>query len=351
MDIGSMASLVRQITESRFSIRRAAQSPLLAPSALGRMANVLAHALTGERRDATVSASAKAGILAATRGVRMKGLTAIKATTRRLVSLAATFCLALIMWHHAPACASEQVVSVPLADNESIAYLLTQKDGNQPAWVLVMFPGGDGAMELAQASDGAITMRLKKNFLVRARTLLVDDRFATAIVDAPSDQPGGYSDSFRASARHVQDVARVAADLRVRFPTAKLVLVGTSRGTISSAYLGRALPDTWDAVVHTSTLSSPARGQALPLAGFNYGEIHARQLFVHHVDDGCFLCSFSAAKSIADNGHDLIAVSGGSARGNPCEAMGHHGFYGQDGAVVAALKAWISGGEWPKEVN
>jgi hypothetical protein len=31
--------------------------------------------------------------------------------------------------------------------------------------------------------------------------------------------------------------------------------------------------------------------------------------------------------------------------------MGHHGFYGQDEAVVAALKAWISGTDWPKEVD
>lgn len=34
MDIGWMASLVRQITEPRFSIRRAAPSPLFAPYAL-----------------------------------------------------------------------------------------------------------------------------------------------------------------------------------------------------------------------------------------------------------------------------------------------------------------------------
>lgn len=75
------------------------------------------------------------------------------------------------------------------------------------------------------------------------------------------------------------------------------------------------------------------------MIGFNHEEIHARQLFVHHVDDGCFLCSFSAAKHIAHNDHDLIAVSGGSARGNPCEAMGHHGFYGQDEAVVALRRS------------
>jgi hypothetical protein len=270
---------------------------------------------------------------------------------RRLASLAMAVFVTLFVWHAAPACALEQVVSLPVADNATISYLLTQKDGSHPEWILVMFAGGDGALQLAQASDGAISMRLKNNFLVRARTLLADERFATALVDAPSDQPGGYSDTFRASPRHAQDIARIAADLRTRFSEAKLVLVGTSRGTISSAFIGRALPDTWDAVIHTSTLSSPARGQALPLIGFNYGEIHARQLFVHHVDDGCFLCSFSAAKRIADDGHDLIAVSGGSAKGNPCEAMGHHGFYGQDQAVVAALKAWISGAQWPKEID
>lgn len=71
----------------------------------------------------------------------MKGLTAINATSRRLVSLTVTLCIALLMWHQTLAHASEQVVSVPLADNGSIAYLLTQKDGSQPTWILVMLPG------------------------------------------------------------------------------------------------------------------------------------------------------------------------------------------------------------------
>ncbi|HEY3598382.1 MAG TPA: hypothetical protein VGL08_12830, partial [Paraburkholderia sp.] len=89
-----------------------------------------------------------------------------------------------------------------------------------------------------------------------------------------------------------------------------------------------------------------------PLIGFDYGSIRARQLFVHHVDDGCFLCSFDAAKRIADSGgYALIAVHGGEVRSKPCEALSHHGFYGNDDAVVAAIKAWISGAEWPKEVD
>jgi hypothetical protein len=248
--------------------------------------------------------------------------------------------------------AGEQIVQVALADSGSINYLLTQKDGSTPQWVLVMFAGSEGRLDLHTDDSGALHVREKNNFLVRTRTLFADERFATALVDAPSDQPGGYSDAFRASPRHAQDVARVAADLRVRFPAAKLVLIGTSRGTISSAFVGRELAGTWDAVVHTSTLTSPARGQATPLIGFDYGAISARQLFVHHADDACFLCSFAAAQRIAQSGgYALITVHGGDVRSGPCEALSHHGFYGKDDAVVAAIKSWISGGVWPKEIE
>ena len=250
------------------------------------------------------------------------------------------------------ASASEQVVSVPLAKGASISYLLTQQDGSAPRWVLVMFPGSAGDLELSQQPDGTIHMREKNNFLVRARQLFVDAQFATAIVDAPSDQPRGYSDAFRASPRSARDLAQVAASLHGRLPDAKLVLVGTSRGTISTAYVGRALPDVWDAVVHTSTLSSPARGRATPLIGFDYGSIRPRQLFVHHADDGCFLCSYEALRRIAESGqYALITVHGGDVRGEPCEASSHHGFYGRDKVVVAGIKAWISGQPWQDDVG
>ncbi|WP_206171241.1 hypothetical protein [Trinickia terrae] len=264
--------------------------------------------------------------------------------------IAASWLAALTLVLAGRAYAAEQVISVPLAGGATISYLLTQPDAGAPQWVLVMFPGGEGALQLSQSADGTIRLLEHGNFLVRSRTLFATDGFATAVIDAPSDQSGGYSDEFRASPRHAQDLERIAADLRQRFPSAKLVLIGTSRGTISSAFAGRALPGVWDAVIHTSTLSSPSRGQALPLTGFDYGSIQARQLFVHHEDDACFLCSYRAAREIAA-AHDLITVHGGMARGNPCQAKAHHGFYGEDQAVVAAIKAWIVGGAWPKDVD
>jgi hypothetical protein len=105
-------------------------------------------------------------------------------------------------------------------------------------------------------------------------------------------------------------------------------------------------------VVHTSTLSSPARGEATPLIGFDYGSIRTRQLFVHHADDGCFLCSFDALRRITQSGnYPLIVVHGGAVHSGPCKALSHHGFFGKDEGVVAAIKAWISGAAWPVEVE
>ena len=72
---------------------------------------------------------------------------------------------ALAACHAQGALASEQVVNVPLDEGASISYLLTQQDGSQPHWVLVMFPGSEGKFELLQQPDGSIHMREKNNFL------------------------------------------------------------------------------------------------------------------------------------------------------------------------------------------
>ncbi|MBY4867824.1 hypothetical protein K6W76_15130 [Burkholderia anthina] len=38
---------------------------------------------------------------------------------------------------------------------------------------------------------------------------------------------------------------------------------------------------------------------------------------------------------------DLMIVSGGTSRGDPCEAFAYHGFNGVEGSVVDAISAWM----------
>jgi pimeloyl-ACP methyl ester carboxylesterase len=264
-----------------------------------------------------------------------------------------TLCICLLVWvagTAAPAHAGERVVSVPLENGLSIRYLLTQADASQPAYVLVMFPGSEGLLALDQTADGAISLREQGNFLVRSRTLFVDDTFATAIVDAPSDQSDGYSDAFRASPRHAGDIAHVLDDLRQRLGDVKFVLVGTSRGTVSSSFLGLALGQRWDAVIHTSLISTPTNKAGAQLAGFDYNAIQPRQLFVQHVHDGCRLCDFATAQALA-RGHAWLPVDGGISRGNPCQARAYHGFNGREAPVAQAIKTWIKTGNAPASID
>jgi hypothetical protein len=70
-------------------------------------------------------------------------------------------------------------------------------------------------------------------------------------------------------------------------------------------------------------------------------------LVVHHQQDACRLCPFSETSGLMEKlsnapRKELIPVSGGSSRGDPCEAWGHHGYNGVESEVVDRIAAWIT---------
>jgi hypothetical protein len=80
---------------------------------------------------------------------------------------------------------------------------------------------------------------------------------------------------------------------------------------------------------------------AMPL-----GRIRVPVLVVHHELDGCELCAFSDMPALMGKltntvRRQLIAVSGGESRGDPCEAFAYHGFNGVEREVVQQTAAWI----------
>jgi hypothetical protein len=231
----------------------------------------------------------------------------------------------------------ERTVRLPAAvPGETIEYLIDVRVGSQPREIVMIMPGSPGVLRYDAG-----------NFLVRSRQDWVDDETAVAVVDAPSDMQGGLTDTFRASKRHADELRAIAIDLKAKFPGGKIVLVGTSAGTVSTALAGRAIQDQLDAVVHTSTVASEP-----PLRSFAYDEIKVRQLMVHHVQDGCRHCRYGDAKSISTTFNiPLISVEGGRAEGDPCQAMGHHGFRDREAPVIVAIKQWLRGDAYPATIE
>jgi pimeloyl-ACP methyl ester carboxylesterase len=198
-----------------------------------------------------------------------------------------------------------------------------------PKATVLLFPGGSG-----------VYAQLHNNFLVRVAPRFAAAGMTVAVFDTPSDHPAGMGPPFRASEQHAADITAVVTLLKSRSP-APLWLVGTSNGSISAAE-GAAVagPPRVAGVVLTSSVWQGGMLSA-PLA-----QIRMPTLVVHNRDDGCRSSPFGdTASSMAlmtkAAPKELLAVSGGSLRSDPCQALSPHGYYGIEEQVVPSIIAWI----------
>lgn len=247
----------------------------------------------------------------------------------------------------ATALAAEEIVTLKTRDDATQSYLLTRNSEGNPGFVAILFSGGGGNINLRRRNDGALVR--SENFLIRTRDLFVNAGVATAAVDGPSDM-SSMTDGFRMSDKHSTDIGLVVKDLRRRFPQAKIVLVGTSRGTVSAAYNALALGSDIDGVVLTSSVFNASKAGG-GVAGVDFARIKAPLLFVHHREDGCNICPYSGAAGLAGR-FPLISVSGGSPpQSGPCDPLSAHGYFGKEAETVAAIGLWITGKPHPAEVK
>lgn len=244
---------------------------------------------------------------------------------------------------------AEEIVTVSGRKGETQSYLLMH-NASPPKAAAVLFPGGEGLMRLHN-EGGSVKFSQGRNFLIRTRGMLRDAEVAVAIMDSPSDQQrAGMDDGFRTGRAHVEDIAAVVKDLRARFPGAKIFLIGTSRGTLSAAYVGRSLGTGVDGVILTSSVFYGGRS-GIGLSGFDFSAIKAPLLFVHHVHDACRSCPYRDAESLSRS-FPLISVSGGKpAESDPCEPLAAHGYFGKEQETVKAMKGWMLGRPFPKMVD
>jgi hypothetical protein len=182
---------------------------------------------------------------------------------------------------------------------------------------------------------------LRGNFLVRVAPDLVRQGLTVLIVDAPSDNAGGISRPFRASAEHARDIAAVIALAKARWAV-PVWLVGTSNGSVSAANGAAAAGKQISGVVLTSSVW--ARGMGL----VGLERIVVPVLLVHNRDDGCQESPFAGtdagmARLSGAPVRQLLAVSGGMSRSDACQAMSPHGYLGIEQSVVGPMIDWIKG--------
>lgn len=245
-----------------------------------------------------------------------------------------------------------EVIEVPVRDGVTEAVFLAHVGNAPPKAIVISFVGGAGAINLERrAQRGSVRFGHGSNFLVRIRSELAATDIVDAIVDAPSDLlPAGMSDAFRSGKTHADDIGKVIGELRKRFAGAPVYLLGTSRGTISAANLGVRLASMIDAVILTSTVTRADR-VGPGLSRFDFASLTVPVLFVHHADDQCLSSPYSGAQAAARD-KPLITVRGGDPpQSGPCDALSAHGYIGREKATADAIRAFVLGQDYPREIS
>lgn len=238
------------------------------------------------------------------------------------------------------------LVKLPTRPNV-IQKILIVRPETKPKGALILFPGGGGANVIKKRGKGGY--RINRNFLVRSAYLFARAGFAGVIVDAPSDYSGGMSDEFRQSKEHMKDVTKIVDHL-AKQGFENILLVGTSRGTLSVGYLSTAMKDSRiKGVVFTSSMDD--------IVFFPLGKILYPTLFVHHLSDGCFVTEYGGAvsnyqKLASSPRKHFLSVSGGDTpQSRACGALSEHGYLGIEKEVVQAIADWSAGKAIPAQIN
>ena len=218
---------------------------------------------------------------------------------------------------------------------------------DSPRAIALLFPGSGGFIGLRR--EAGQIKHDSENFLVRSRDEFVKRGIVAAIIEAASDSQNavGMSDETRLSDEHAADIGAVIGDLARRFPGIPSYLIGTSRGTVSAAAVGARNFPTISGVVLTATVlrkNQPRRGdkRSSPgLSGFNFATIKVPLLFVHHVNDQCYVTPYADAARLAAK-YAVISVSGGrTEESDPCAALTPHGFLGKETETIEQIVNWL----------
>ena len=256
----------------------------------------------------------------------------------RLVSLAITLAALLPL---AQAQVVQNVVDIQTRPGVTQRQLLLEPAA--PKATVLLFAGGHGGLRLLP--NGSLQWGVG-NFLIRSRQLFANEGLLVAVIDTPSDrQTPPYLGGFRQRPEHAADIKAVIAWLRQR---AKLPvwLVGTSAGTWSVGYAATEVSgaEAPDGIVLSATITNHDKFR--PVTGMPLERIRLPVLLVHHENDECPRTRFADMPALLDRlsnapKKQLLAFNGGHNRGDPCEAMAHHGFNDLERDVVRQTVAWI----------
>ena len=233
---------------------------------------------------------------------------------------------------------AETEETISTRDDVTLSFIVTKPDGPVKS-AAILFVGGSGKLKLWKGRGPR-----SKNFLVRSRAHFAKRGVLTITVDVPSDRHRKGANFWRDSDEHRQDIARLISWIKTKTPT-PLWLIGTSRGTISVAYLAGSLPV--NGAVFSATVTEVSNAGKPTAHDADLRKIKIPSLIAHHKEDACVvtpadsLPAFAAALKNSPKVETMLFEGGDPDISSPCKAQSAHGFLGIEDRVVGRIVDWM----------
>ncbi len=202
---------------------------------------------------------------------------------------------------------------------------------------VLFFRGNPGIAQIRTVEDKSRNYQL---FMRMNQHLFLNESIALVLMDCPTDQWAGCSESHRLSNDHADDVRSIMRVLKEQHGITKIFVMGHSMGASSSRALAKSLGNEIAGGIHSAAMNVGAKnGFGASFSGFPYNSLAAPQLHVHNQGDACMYTPYAPVKSYA--GDNLITVRGGVTEGDPCGGGHLHSHQGREELVVKAIISWI----------
>jgi len=236
--------------------------------------------------------------------------------------------------------AGEVLLDIPTRPGATVRVL--EMTGERAASHVVLYlAGGSGQRSLQGVWPGSLPT--DPDTLFGAQRQLAEQVGAMVALDTASDHEV-LDIGARQGSAHREDVAAVVDFMRKRHPQARIVLMGSSDGAFSAAYIANRLP-TVDSVVLINASAD---------AWAEVPHLKRPVLGIHHRRDAClpFRNSYPKARFfplIAVDSEGFPQVYAGTRR--DCSRESAHGLQGQRSQVYRAIGNWLLTGEAPTELR
>ncbi|MEK6592123.1 MAG: alpha/beta hydrolase [Pseudomonadota bacterium] len=152
---------------------------------------------------------------------------------------------------------------------------------DNPAFVFVFAPGGDGTLAIDADADGAPATKRVRNPAYFFAPGFLEKRAAWAAIDVPEGFGLTVSRQQRLEPLHIEAIVQVARKLREEYPQARHILIGHSNGGVTAGMQAIQAKPAFDGIV----FSAPNLSE-LPI-GWEPGQARVPIMFITHEHDEC----------------------------------------------------------------